>query len=209
MFIEGQPIIDKVLDRASADTSGLVTLLKLREVVMWLLGDTTFLPPIEHTNKTEDTKRLKKLEDEWGRAILRVVRPDLSSQQWTGLFGELVAKEIFVLLGNTVSKPRKIQTYRPDLEVDDSIIEVKTQTYYTTGTAGEKISGSAFKYAEVPALYQKPLKIVCIGGAEKLCKEKYGNLSGETLTEQKQTFLNFYREQRIEFVGATDLLSLI
>jgi hypothetical protein len=87
-------------------------------------------------------------------------------------------------------------------------VEVKTETYYTTGTAGEKILGCPFKYAEVPIWYGKPLRILCLGGAEKACREEYGNL-GDKGSPQKKKFLEFFKENQIEYVGATDLLSLL
>ena len=59
----------------------------------------------------------------------------------------------------------------------------------------------------VPHLYSKPLKIVCIGGAEKVCREEYGNL-GET-SQQKKKFIDFFKENMIEYVGATQLLQLV
>ena len=90
--------------------------------------------------------------------------------------------------------------------MDDAIIEAKTQTFYTDGTAGEKILGCPFKYAEIPDLYEKPLKILCMGGAEKVCRERYGNLPGAKCTPQKMRFLDFFRANQIEYVGATDIL---
>jgi hypothetical protein len=47
---------------------------------------------------------------------------------------------------------------------------------------------------------------VCIGGAEKDCREQYGNLPGAKCTAQKKEFIEFYAEKRIEYVGATDML---
>ena len=93
-----------------------------------------------------------------------------------------------------------------DYEVDDALLEVKTQTYHTSGTAGEKILGSPFKYAEIPELYSKPLRIVCIGGAERICREQYGNLVGPKCSIQKKRFIDFYKENNIEYVGATEIL---
>lgn len=127
-------------------------------------------------------------------------------KQWTNKFGEHICEEIYALLGKNVSKPANKEHYQPDSEIDDAIIEAKTQTFYTNGTAGEKILGSPFKYAEIPDLYGKPLKILCMGGAEKLCKEKYGNLPGAKCSPQKKKFLDFFRENGIEYIGASDIL---
>jgi hypothetical protein len=57
-------------------------------------------------------------------------------------------------------------------------------------------------------LYGKPLTILCLGGAEKACREEYGNLGPQT-SPQKKKFLEFFKENQIEYVGATDLLFMI
>jgi hypothetical protein len=171
-------------------------LLKQGEVVQWVHGDFSFLE-----------EKTKAHEDAWGQGVMKALRPDLKlDKQWTNRFGEYLCQEVFThVLGKTVTKPIKKLNYQPDLETDDEIIEVKTGTYFTTGTAGEKILGCPFKYADIPELYGKPLKIVCIGGAEKMCREVYGNLPGEKCTPQKQKFLDFFRDNRVEFVGLTSI----
>lgn len=184
-----------------------IVLLRQEEVVMYLFGDLSFLSEIEKRNKTNDTKEYKKLEDKWGQDILKLRRPDLKlDKQWTNKFGEHICEELYMLLGKEVSKPQKKNHYQPDSEVDDAILEAKVQTFFTTGTAGEKILGSPFKYAEIPSLYGKPLKIICMAGAEKLCREQYGNLPGEKCSEQKKKFIDFFRENGIEYVAATDIM---
>jgi len=183
-----------------------IVLLRKKEVVQWLYGDTSFLPVIVKKNKTNDTKEYKVLEDVWGRSMVKLRRPDLKlDKQWTTKFGEHLCEEIYLLLGKECSKPVKKNHFLPDQEVVDAIVEVKTETYFTTGTAGEKILGCPFKYAEVPFLYGKPLKILCLGGAEKACREEYGNLGPKT-SPQKKKFLEFFKENQIEYIGATDLL---
>ena len=184
-----------------------IVLLREKEVVQWLFGDLSFLPAIDKKNKTADDAQLKKLEDKWGQNMLRLRRPDLLlDKQWTNKFGEHIAEEVYNLLGKDVTKPLKKEHHQPDLEVDDAIIEVKSGTFYTTGSAGEKILGCPFKYADIPELYKKPLKILCIGGAEKVCRESYGNLAGPKQTPQKRKFLTFFSENFIEFVAVSDIL---
>jgi hypothetical protein len=203
-------IIVKFLDYISKIENPKIVLLRQEEVVEWLFGDLSFLPEIEKKNKTQDTKKLKIHEDNWGRAIMKLRRPDLSfDKQWTNKFGEYLAEELYTLLGKDVSIPVKKNCHQPDLEIDDFIVEAKSETYFTTGTAGEKILGCPFKYAEVPILYNKPLKIICIGGAEKVCIEEYGNLSDLKCTPQKKKFLDFFRENGIEYIGATDILKAL
>jgi hypothetical protein len=50
------------------------------------------------------------------------------------------------------------------------------------------------------------LTIVCIGGAEKVCREQYGNLPGSKCSIQKKRFLDFFKENNIEYIGTTDVL---
>lgn len=199
--------ITKFLEFVSKVEDPRVILLREKEVVQWLFGDLSFLPEIEKKNKTTDEKKYKVLEDKWGQDMLRIRRPDLKlDKQWTNKFGEHICEEIYFLLGKAVSKPVKKENYQPDSEVDDAILEAKAGTFYTGGTAGEKILGCPFKYAEIPDLYGKPLRIVCMGGAEKVCRESYGNLPGKKCSLQKKKFLDFFRENRIEYIGASDIL---
>jgi len=202
--------IDKVIQVVSNNTNERIQLLREPTVIMWLYGDLSFLPPIEKKNKTQDEKKYKTCEDEWGRNVLHIRRPDLKlDKQWTNKFGEHLFEELQLLIGKPCKKPENKEHYEPDFEVDDCIWEVKTGTYHTTGTAGEKILGSPFKYAEVPQLYGKCLKIICMGGAEKVCREQYGNLPGEKCSVQKKKFIDFFKENGIEFIAATDFLDTL
>ena len=204
---ECMEFVEKFLEFVNKNTDKRIVLLRQKEVIQWLFGNLSFLPAITKKNKTEDEKKYKVLEDKWGQEILRLRRPDLKlDQQWTNKFGEHIAEELYYLLGKTVSKPVKKKNYQPDSEVDDAILEAKAGTFHTTGTAGEKILGCPFKYAEIPDLYGKPLKILCMGGAEKVCRENYGNLPGVKCSQQKKKFLDFFRENRIEYIGASDIL---
>lgn len=204
---EMQELIENVCKMIASNSAAGIVLLRQKQVIQWLFGDLSFLPEIQKKNKTTDEKIYKVLEDKWGQDMLRVRRPDLKlDKQWTNKFGEHLCEEIFTLIGKQVSKPVNKQHYQPDAEVDDAILEAKAQTFFTSGTAGEKILGSPFKYAEVPQLYGKPLKILCMGGAEKVCRESYGNLPGEKTSAQKQKILECFREIGIEYIGATDIL---
>jgi len=204
---EMQQLIENVCKMIASNPAADIVLLRQKQVIQWLFGDLSFLPEIKKKNKTTDEKIYKVLEDKWGQDMLRLRRPDLKlDKQWTNKFGEHLCEEIFTLLGKQVSKPVNKQHYQPDAEVDDAILEAKAQTFFTSGTAGEKILGSPFKYAEVPQLYGKPLKILCMGGAEKVCRESYGNLPGEKTSAQKQKILECFREIGIEYIGATDIL---
>ena len=186
-----------------------VILLKNRTVVQWLMGDLSFLSTdAKFTTKKQSDLKYKELEDKWGQSILELRRPDLrKSGQWTTKFGEHICEEINIMFGKVPTSPRNIDGYKPDVEVDDAIWEAKTQTYMTDGTAGEKILGVPFKYADIPRLYGKPLKILCIGCAEKKSREQYGNIIGLKTTETKREFIEFYKSRGIEWVGFSDLIA--
>ena len=189
-----------------------VVLLRMPTVIQWAYGDLSFLqqPPETMTSKMARTAFLKKEEDAWGQSVMKQVRPDLHlNQQWTNVFGEILTMEAYTLLGETAFKPKRKNKLLPDCETENRVIESKTQTYYTRGTAGEKILGAPFKYASVPDVYGKPLDIVCIGGAERVCKTQYGNLAGPVQDAKKQEYLQFLSENRIRFVAFTDLLERI
>lgn len=200
--------IIKILQFIAVNDDKNIMLLRNENVIKWMFGDLSFLAPIQSKNKTSDAKEYKILEDKWGQNMLKLRRPDLLLDgQWTNKFGEHICEEILSIQnrGKKVTTPIKKNHYQPDCEVDDAIWEVKTQTFYTSGTAGEKILGCPFKYAEIPELYGKPLKILCIGGAEKICREQYGNLDGVKCSPQKKKFLDFFKENGIEYVGITDI----
>lgn len=199
----------ELIDRIHLLTSSMdgIVLLKNKEVLQWLFGDLSFLPSIEKINKTKDKEKYKLLEDVWGQNTMKTRRPDLKlDKQWTNNMGQHLCEEFVMLLGQKPSKPMNQNHYQPDCESDDSIWEAKAQTFYTNGTAGEKILGCPFKYIEVPNLYKKPLKILCMGGAEKICREQYGNLPGPKMSVEKKEVIEFYKQKNIEYIGATDIL---
>ena len=204
---EHESMLQHVINKMKENTNQDIHLLKDPTVIQWLYGDMSFLPPIQSKNKTRDTVVLKKLEDEWGQQMMRGRRPDLTlDKQWTNRFGEYLCEEILMLLGSQPYKPKNIEGYQPDVEVENAIWEAKAQTYFTSGTAGEKIMGCPVKYAAVPRLYGKPLYILCIGGAEKICREKYSILPGPNPIPEVLGMVEYYRTLKIDYIGYTDLL---
>jgi hypothetical protein len=170
-------------------------LLKNYSVIQWLYGDHSFL--MNHTYKDES---------DWGNKLLISYYPNRCRQSWSHVIGEEVCKEIYMLRGQIIRPSERRCKYLPDLETDDAVIEVKTQCYYNTGSISEKILGVSFKYIDVPVIYNKPLYIVCIGGAEKISREKYGILGVKMASERKNELLKYYKERGIEYRGATELL---
>ncbi|AGE50968.1 hypothetical protein PBCVCVB1_770L [Paramecium bursaria Chlorella virus CVB-1] len=192
----------------NTNTSSTIKILRNIDVLKWIFGNLTFLNIPVNMNRNKGSL-CRSIEYDWGCSIVRSIRPEFESKQWTTIFGETVAKELYELMGHSVMTDVPVMNHlHPDVLTTTHVVEAKTQTYHTTGTAGEKILGTPFKYAEVPDLYGKPLHILCIGAAEKKCREDYGNL-GET-TGRKKSFIDFYKSMNIYYVAATDaLLSLI
>jgi hypothetical protein len=173
-------------------------LLKNYSVVQWLYGDHSFL--MNHSYKDES---------DWGQKLLISYYPNRCRQSWSHVIGEEVCKEIYMLRGKIIQPSSRRCKYLPDMETEDEVIEVKTQSYYNSGSISEKILGVPFKYIDVPVIYNKPLYIVCIGGAEKISREKYGNLGVKMVSERKIELLKYYKERGIEYKGATELLDEI
>jgi len=201
-------LINKIHEKILSIEDNRIVLLKEKEVIQWLFDDTSFLPGIsEFSSKAKDIEKKKVLEDKWGRAILKKRRPDLKLDgQWTNNFGQHICEEYLLLINKSIIKPIIKEGKQPDLETDDSIIEVKTCTYFTTGTANEKILGVPFKYANVPMLYGKRLKIFCLGGAEKASKTQYGNLLGEKTNPVQRAMLEYFSSLQIDYYAFSELL---
>ncbi|BAU79891.1 hypothetical protein A9K97_gp460 [Tokyovirus A1] len=198
--------VSNFLDSLEDNTDKRIVLLREKKVLQWIFGDLSFLPPVEKKTIKQYTQKLKKYEDSWGRKILAKKRPDLKLKgQWSGPFGEALCEEMCVLLGKRPKRPQKKEGKAPDVETEEEIFEVKTQTYMTTGTASQKILSVPFLYCEVPELYGKPLKILCIGGAERLCRESYGVFCDKAC-EKKKKILAFYNEMGVEFVAFSEIV---
>lgn len=157
------------------------------------------------------TKKISKVERDianrnekiWGNMMIGNDTP--TNNQWTTKLGEQLVYDMLVSNGENVTRPKKISGYKPDWETDYAIWEVKTRNWTTSGTAGEKVFGVPYKYSDVPKLYNKPLKIVCVAYQE--WELTYGNtkIFGE-VSSQKKEILNFWKDRQIEFVKFSDLV---
>ena len=107
---------------------------------------------------SEQRKIAQNNEKEWGNQIIG----QKDNGNWTTLLGEGIVFETLKKLGENPRKPKTKNGYSPDWETDNYIYEVKTRNWTTSGTAGEKVLGVMYKYSDIPELYGKPLKIVCV-----------------------------------------------
>ena len=141
-------------------------------------------------------------EKAWGNRMIGAT----NNGQWTTRLGEGLVKETLERLGETVRRPQIMNHYSPDWETDTCIYEVKTRNWTTSGTAGEKVLGTMYKYASVPRLYGKPLKIVCVGYQQWELENANTKIFGEVQPEQ-QAFLDLAESLNIEYVKFSDLVA--
>ena len=147
----------------------------------------------------------KEKEKIWGNNILK---KEKSTSQWTTLLGENIVCDVLKLLGhkniNTKTKRKDVcKNIIPDIETHSGIYEVKTRNWNTTGTAGEKVFGVPFKYADVPRIYGKPLYIVLVAAQEE--KDNTQEIFSVP-TPAKKKIIDFYESMNIYFIKFTDLL---
>ena len=171
------------------------------EKVQWAL--TPYENGLTTHGITPDLRELAKANEKaGGNRIIGAI----NNNQWTTLLGEGLVRETLQRLGETVRRPQTINRYRPDLETDTCIYEVKTRNWTTSGTAGEKVLGTMYKYASVPRLYGKPLKIVCVGYQQWELENGNTKIFKEVHPEQ-QAFLDLAESLNIEYVKFSDLVA--
>jgi hypothetical protein len=164
--------------------------------------------PIFEYNKGQLLEKRRENEGKWNMGLMKDIRPDLFNKEHSqsslfGLFGEILVKEYYILTGEfKTDKPEKLGGHDLDLETFEKMIEVKTGSYFTTGTAGEKIFGVPYKYRKVPRLYNKPLLIILLGG-----DKKDSELVCETDDLENKIHKDFWKSQNITFTCFRKLLN--
>lgn len=146
----------------------------------------------------------QKTEKEWGNQIIG----QKNNVNWTTLLGEGIVFETLKKLGENPRKPENKNGYSPDWETDEYIYEVKTRNWTTTGTAGEKVLGTMYKYSEIPELYGKPLKIVCLAYQEYELTYGKTKIFGE-IPASKKKFIDLAKTLNIEYIKFSDLISQV
>ena len=182
----------------------ITTLLKERinwAIIPYPNGITTVVTKIGTQTISQVRSIAKTQEKEWGNSIIG----QTNNGNWTTLLGETLVYDVLVLKGENPRKPETKSGYSPDWETDEYIYEVKTRNWTTTGTAGEKVFGVMYKYSDIPKLYGKPLKIVCVAYQEH--ELVYGNtkIFGE-VSETKKIYLDLAKSLDIEYIKFSDLV---
>jgi|TARA_Y100000389_G_scaffold158935_1_gene160555 hypothetical protein len=130
---------------------------------------------------------------------------DVSNNQWTTKLGEHLVRDVLEIQGQNPRRPRKIDGYSPDWETDQYIVEVKTRSWCTTGTAGEKVLGVPSKYCDIPLLYGKPLLIVAVGYQEWELRHGQTRYFGKDIKPRIQQQLDMWKSWEITFLPFSEL----
>ena len=176
----------------------------LEECVTWA---TTKPQPIEKKEGTTISQQKKEAQDnekKWGNEIIQ----QTNNGQWTTLLGEGLVFEVLKLRGENPRKVVRKDGFEPDWETDEYMYEVKTSNWWVAGTAGEKVYGTFIKYQNIPELYGKPLRIVCVANQEEELTNGKTKYFGEK-TQKTQQILDLASLWGIEYVKFSDLVSPI
>lgn len=190
----------------------MIKLLENKEFIKWCESWIT-KETLVTTSNPNVLKPFAKIESDWWN-LLKEWKWKIS---WTWPLCQNATKEILIYLWyKNVRQARKLKSsnskksYEPDLECDEFVWEVKGRSWTTTWTWWEKILWTPLKYSEIPRLYWKPLKIVCVWYQEWEAKNWFAcwNLINpeERWTEELQKMLILFKKLYIEYVWFTDLL---
>ena len=176
---------------------------KLIERIKW--ATTKPNKPVKTADKNIGTlkKEAEKKEKEWGNSMIS----QTNNGQWTTLLGEGLVHDVLKLRGENPIKVEKKGGFKPDWETDEYIYEVKTSNWWVDGTAGEKVLGTWIKYQEIPELYGKPLRIICVANQEY--ELEYGKVKyfGKNITKKTKQVLDLASTWSIEYMKFSDLVS--
>lgn len=175
----------------------------LKQRVEWALKKPDDVIKIEGITKAKQKENLKNEEKKWGNEMIG----QKNNGQWTTLLGEHLVRDILQLRGENPRKPARKGGFEPDWETDKYIYEVKTSNWWVDGTAGEKVYGTFIKYQDIPELYGKPLKIVCVAKQEDELTNGKTKYFGENITKKTQDVLNLAKSWNIEYVKFSDLVA--
>lgn len=184
----------------------LVSDVKLLERIEWAKepfpnGITTKITPTSEHNISKLRNIAKQKEKDWGNKMIGQV----SNGNWTTLLGEKLVYDVLKILGENPRKPIKKNGYQPDWETDNYIIEVKTRSWTSSGTAGEKVPAVMYKYSDIPELYKKPLKIICVAYQEYEFTNGNTKLFGD-VGKKKRAMLDMAYSWGIEYIKFSELI---
>ena len=133
----------------------------------------------------------------------------MNNGQWTTLLGEKLVYDVLQLRGESPRKVVRKNGFEPDWETDEYMYEVKTSNWWVSGTAGEKVYGTFIKYQNIPDLYGKPLRIVCVANQEDELTIGKTRYFGENITPKTKQVLELANSWGIQYMRFSELVSPI
>ena len=177
----------------------------MKEIINWALTPPKPIQKTEGKTKKQLNYERQQQEKEWGNTIIDQV----NNGQWTTLLGEGIVHDVLILLGQNPKKVTRKNGYEPDWECDDYMVEVKTSNWCVSGTAGEKVLGTFIKYQNIPELYGKPLKIICVANQEHELTYGKTKYFGDNITPKTKQILQLASSWGIEYVKFSDFVKPI
>lgn len=159
------------------ETKNLDNILENQTLICWIYGigifeeicsRKNFGPKDPNRIKKKHVKELAICERQWGQK-LQLEYNDKKNDQWSGQIGEKFIKELIKSKGHNIygvdyiSQLEGKSAVKPDIVMENNLIEIKTRTYFTPGTAGEKLSDIGFKYNGINKLNDCYTIALCVG----------------------------------------------
>ena len=193
----------KIAEKAANDKIARQTTLKER--IEWATTKPQQIKKKEGTTMAQQKKEFQENEKKWGNAMIQ----QTNNGQWTTLLGEQLVFDVLQLRGENPRKVVRKDGFEPDWETDEYMYEVKTSNWWIDGTAGEKVYGTFIKYQNIPELYRKRLRIVCVANQEEELTNGKTKYFGENITKKTKQVLDLASEWGIEYVKFSELVSPI
>lgn len=180
--------------------------LKNRTIFDYFLGNINFI----------DLSAEKKFGSKLYQELYKQKSP---TSNWSTKISEGFCKELLCYIFETKISACKndkelhirldLQSQSPDFK---NFFEIKSRTFKTTGTAGEKILGTPKKYSKVFLKYKIPLYIILLGYQENEAIEKFDlfNLNPQNELHQNDIKLMdlYHNDLHINYLRGSDLIKL-
>ena len=174
----------------------------LSDRVTWAITKPKILIKTPENSIKVQQERMALNEKTWGNSMIG----HTNNGQWTTLLGEQLVYDVLKLKGEHPIKVIKKGGFKPDWETDEYIYEVKTSNWWVSGTAGEKVLGTWIKYQDIPIIYGKPLRIVCVANQEHELTYGKTNYFGKDVSKKTKQILELAKTWDIEYMSFSDLI---
>jgi hypothetical protein len=182
-----------------------VTYTNLQERIRWALIKPPAIVKKKGVTIAQQKKEAQDNEKKWGNDMIG----QMNNGQWTTLLGEKLVYDVLQLRGENPRKVVRKNGFEPDWETDEYMYEVKTSNWWVNGTAGEKVYGTFIKYQNIPDLYGKPLRIVCVANQEDELTIGKTRYFGENITPKTKQVLELANSWGIQYMRFSELVSPI